>query len=187
MQNCISRHSNHYWGIDNSQTEENYFLCLDFIPALFFKYWCFIYCSKGMALYWCFIYPALRAWQSITFITDVFHIVFPGYREDLFPEQSPSSMSSPSRSQFTSTHSSPQNSLHPDVMLVSRGDGRYEKLIDCEICGKMCRTSNMARHRKRYCLLSTSREEILESDSPGVQGLFSEYEEKAWSLNGSKE
>lgn len=37
-------------------------------------------------------------------------------------------------------------------VLVSRGEGRYEKLITCEICGKVCRTSNMARHKKRYCI-----------------------------------
>lgn len=38
-----------------------------------------------------------------------------------------------------------------DGMLVTRGEGRYEKLIRCDTCGKVCRTSNMARHKKRYC------------------------------------
>lgn len=38
-----------------------------------------------------------------------------------------------------------------DGLFVSRGEGRYEKLIKCEECGKVCRTSNMARHKKRYC------------------------------------
>jgi len=41
-----------------------------------------------------------------------------------------------------------------DGLLVSRGEGRFEKLIKCEVCGKVCRTSNMARHRKQYCLNS---------------------------------
>lgn len=38
-----------------------------------------------------------------------------------------------------------------DGLFVSRGEGRFEKLIKCEECGKVCRTSNMARHKKRYC------------------------------------
>lgn len=38
-----------------------------------------------------------------------------------------------------------------DGLLVSRGEGRYEKLIRCDTCGKVCRTSNMARHKRRYC------------------------------------
>lgn len=38
-----------------------------------------------------------------------------------------------------------------DGLFVTRGEGRYEKLIKCEECGKVCRTSNMARHKKRYC------------------------------------
>ncbi|XP_052813764.1 uncharacterized protein LOC128240856 isoform X1 [Mya arenaria] len=41
-----------------------------------------------------------------------------------------------------------------DGLLVSRGEGRYEKLIKCELCSKVCRTSNMARHRKQYCAYS---------------------------------
>ena len=41
-------------------------------------------------------------------------------------------------------------------LFVSRGEGRYEKLIKCEDCGKVCRTSNMARHKKRYCTTSPS-------------------------------
>ena len=39
-----------------------------------------------------------------------------------------------------------------DGLLVSRGEGRYEKLIRCDTCGKVCRTSNMARHKRRYCM-----------------------------------
>ncbi|KAH3865484.1 uncharacterized protein LOC127867067 [Dreissena polymorpha] len=113
-------------------------------------------------------------------------MLLPVYRESIFPEQSPSSMSSPSRSQQSSGDSTPQESNYPDGRLVSRGDERFEKLIDCEICGKMCRTSNMARHRKRYCLLSTSRHELLEDNSPGVQGFCSESEENSWSIYGGK-
>ncbi|KAH3865328.1 hypothetical protein DPMN_028367 [Dreissena polymorpha] len=51
-------------------------------------------------------------------------------------------------------------------MWVSRGEGRYEK--HCEICGKVCRISNMVRHRKRYCLLSTKREQLLGKMNPSV-------------------
>jgi hypothetical protein len=43
-----------------------------------------------------------------------------------------------------------------DGLFVSRGEGRYEKLIKCEDCGKVCRTSNMARHKKRYCTTLSS-------------------------------
>ena len=34
---------------------------------------------------------------------------------------------------------------------MTRGGSRVEKLIKCELCGNIYRTSNMARHKKRYC------------------------------------
>ena len=36
-------------------------------------------------------------------------------------------------------------------MIVTRGGSRVEKLIKCDLCGNIYRTSNMARHKKRYC------------------------------------
>ena len=36
-------------------------------------------------------------------------------------------------------------------LLVTRGGSRVEKLIKCDLCGNVYRTSNMARHKKRYC------------------------------------
>lgn len=36
-------------------------------------------------------------------------------------------------------------------LIVTRGGSRVEKLIKCDLCGNIYRTSNMARHKKRYC------------------------------------
>ncbi|KAH3865666.1 uncharacterized protein LOC127867103 [Dreissena polymorpha] len=95
--------------------------------------------------------------------------LLPGYGGVVFPEPSAAPLSDPSRStRQQASVTTPQLSPNPDFMLVSRGEGRYEKLIHCEICGKVCRTSNMARHRKRYCLLSPKREELPGKNSPSV-------------------
>ena len=50
-----------------------------------------------------------------------------------------------------------------DGLLVTRGAGRFEKLLKCELCGKICRTSNMARHKKRYCLGASSKRQKYEN------------------------
>ena len=36
-------------------------------------------------------------------------------------------------------------------VIVTRGGSRFEKMIKCEMCGNVYRTSNMARHKRKYC------------------------------------
>ncbi|KAL4216280.1 hypothetical protein ACF0H5_024005 [Mactra antiquata] len=54
-----------------------------------------------------------------------------------------------------------------DGVFVSRGFGRYEKLIRCDRCSKVCRTSNMARHKKKYCdnILKKRAEKIIQFEN----------------------
>ena len=46
-----------------------------------------------------------------------------------------------------------ESNLSPDCegLIVTRGGSRVEKLIKCDLCGNVYRTSNIARHKKRYC------------------------------------
>lgn len=46
---------------------------------------------------------------------------------------------------------SPDPSADCEGLIVTRGGSRVEKMIKCDLCGKVYRTSNMARHKKRYC------------------------------------